>query len=123
MLYGGVFPLVPLAHGYSHSYKQLRFAILVWLDWRQNLNKFKHALKVKKPGTLQQARSLGFRQALSEKGGVVAVSVVAFAYDIYTNPSNKNGVLLTTLTILCKLPAISKNKKAPPVILTAELIF
>jgi hypothetical protein len=31
-------------------------------------------------------------------GGVYAVSVVAFAYDTYTNPSNDNGVLGGTVT-------------------------
>ena len=34
----------------------------------------------------------------AEKGGVGAVSVVAFTYDIYTIPSQNNGVLGATLT-------------------------
>jgi hypothetical protein len=38
------------------------------------------------------------KEALAEKGGVDAARAVAFAYDIYTNPSKNNGVLGTTLT-------------------------
>ena len=37
--------------------------------------------------------------AKTEKGGVGAVSVVAFTYDIYTIPSQNNGVLGATLTM------------------------
>ena len=33
-----------------------------------------------------------------QRGGVDAVSVVAFAYDSYTNPSKNNGVLGAKLT-------------------------
>ena len=50
--------------------------------------------------TIRQARLHGFREALSEKGGVDAVRVVAFAYDINTNGSNDNGMLRATLMIL-----------------------
>ena len=39
-------------------------------------------------------------QFLAEKGGVDAVGVVAFAYDIYTTPSKNNGVLGATLTVI-----------------------
>ena len=43
-------------------------------------------------------RKLGEKETLAEKGGVDAVRVVAFAYDIYTTPSKNNGVLGATLT-------------------------
>ena len=36
-------------------------------------------------------RKSGRKEALAEKGCVDAVSVVAFAYDTYTNPSKNNG--------------------------------
>jgi len=42
---------------------------------------------------------VGGQETLAEKGGVDAVGVVAFAYDIYTAPSKNNGVLGATLTI------------------------
>ena len=42
---------------------------------------------------------MGGQEALAEKGGVDAVGVVAFGYDIYTNPSKNNGVLRATLTL------------------------
>ena len=41
---------------------------------------------------------MGGKETLAEKGGVDAVRLVAFAYDIYTNPSKNNGVLRSTLT-------------------------
>ena len=41
---------------------------------------------------------VGKDEGRSQKGGVDAVSVVAFAYDSYTNPSKNNGVLRATLT-------------------------
>jgi hypothetical protein len=41
---------------------------------------------------------VGGQEALAEKGGVDAVGVVAFAYDIYTIPRKNNGVLGATLT-------------------------
>jgi hypothetical protein len=41
---------------------------------------------------------VGKDEVRSQKGGVDAVSVVAFAYDSYTNPSKNNGVLRATLT-------------------------
>jgi hypothetical protein len=41
---------------------------------------------------------VGGQEALAEKGGVDAVSAVAFSYDIYINPSKNNGVLTATLT-------------------------
>jgi len=41
---------------------------------------------------------VGGQETLAEKGGVDAVGVVAFAYDIYTAPSKNNGVLGATLT-------------------------
>ena len=41
---------------------------------------------------------MGGKETLAEKGGVDAVRLVAFAYDIYTNPSKNNGVLRATLT-------------------------
>jgi hypothetical protein len=44
------------------------------------------------------------REALAEKGGVDAVMVVAFAYETYTNPSKKNGVLRATLTKKLPIP-------------------
>ena len=34
---------------------------------------------------------VGEKEALAEKGGVDTVNVVAFAYDIYTNPSKTTG--------------------------------
>jgi hypothetical protein len=37
--------------------------------------------------------------AKTEKSGVGAVSVVAFTYEIYTIPSQNNGVLRATLTM------------------------
>jgi hypothetical protein len=43
---------------------------------------------------------VGGQEALAEKGGVDTVRGVAFAYDSYTNPSKKNGVLRATLTIV-----------------------
>jgi uncharacterized protein (UPF0248 family) len=36
----------------------------------------------------------------AEKGGVDAVNVAAFAYDIYTAPPHHNGVLGSTLTAI-----------------------
>jgi hypothetical protein len=69
------------------------------------------------------ARKVGGQEALAEKGGVDAVSVVAFAYDTYTNPSKNNGVLRATLTpvppahpvILSKsLPSLHVNEKGAP---------
>jgi hypothetical protein len=46
---------------------------------------------------------VGGQEALAEKGGVDAVSVVAFAYDTYTTISKNNGVLGATLTIYTKV--------------------
>jgi hypothetical protein len=43
-------------------------------------------------------------EALAEKGGIDAVRAVAFAYDIYTNPSKNNGVLRPTLAALIETP-------------------
>jgi hypothetical protein len=43
---------------------------------------------------------VGKDEVRSQKGGVDAVSVVAFAYDSYTNPSKNNGVLRATLTFI-----------------------
>jgi hypothetical protein len=43
---------------------------------------------------------VGKDEVRSQKGGVDAVSVVAFAYDFYTNPSKNNGVLRATLTLM-----------------------
>jgi hypothetical protein len=42
---------------------------------------------------------VGGQEALAEKCGVDAVTVVAFAYDTYTTPSKNNGVLRATLTL------------------------
>ena len=39
----------------------------------------------------------------AEKGGVGAVSVVAFTYEIYTIPSQNNGVLRATLTLILSM--------------------
>ena len=40
----------------------------------------------------------GWNVTILKSGGVDAVSVVAFAYDTYTNPSNDNEVLGGTVT-------------------------
>ena len=42
---------------------------------------------------------VGGQETLAEKGGVDAVGVVEFAYDIYTAPRKNNGVLRSTLTL------------------------
>jgi hypothetical protein len=49
---------------------------------------------------------VGRQEALAEKCGVDAVSVVAFAYDIYTNPSKNNGVLRATLSVFLRFAPI-----------------
>ena len=46
-------------------------------------------------------RQFATRGVHHQKGGVDAVSVVVFAYDIYSNPTKNNGVLRATLTVDC----------------------
>ncbi len=48
------------------------------------------------------AEKMSGNEALAEKGGVDAVNVAAFAYDIYTAPPppHHNGVLGSTLTAI-----------------------
>jgi hypothetical protein len=49
---------------------------------------------------------VGGKEALAEKGGVDAASVVVFAYDTYTKPSKNNGVLGATLTVSLKFVSL-----------------
>ena len=60
------------------------------------------------------ARKVGGQEALAEKGGVDAVSVVAFAYDTYTNPSKNNGVLRATITPVPPAHPVILSKNSPP---------
>jgi hypothetical protein len=65
---------------------------------------------------------VGGQEALAEKCGVDAVSVVAFAYDTYTTPSKNNGVLRATLTLhlQAQVRGHCRQKQVDPI---ADLAF